>query len=138
MTNFETLLLKSGSPELILAYIKDNEQSLSSDFMRNYSIYVERIEKGLKEAVNFNPFVMEISEFLEIYGRGILSTTIKTRISRCIRDYVHRNYTGVYTPTVQHLLKIKKDELSRQRNLGPKSLRQLEKVLDKAGLKLQD
>ena len=138
MTNFETLLLQSGSPDLICAYIEEHEKSLSSDFMRNFEIYYQKAEKKLKDAIHFDPFTMEVAEFLEVYGGNILSTTIKSRIRNCIRDYVLRNYDHVYTPTVQHMLKIKKHELIELRKFGPKSVKQLELVLDKAGLKLQD
>ena len=137
MTNFETLLLQSGSPDLICAYIDEHEKSLSSDFMRNFEIYYEKIEKKLKDAIHFDPFTMDVSEFLEIYGRESLSPTIKSRIYNCIRDYTMVNYK-VHEPTVQHMLKIKKHELVALRKFGPKSVRQLEKVLTKAGLKLQD
>ena len=138
MTTFEQLLLKTGNPDLICAYIDEHENILSKDFMRNFELYSEKAQKKLKEAIHFNPFSMAIDEFLEIYGKGILSTTIKSRIRNCINSYVGRNYDHVYTATVQHLLKIKKGELVKLHNLGPKSAAQLEKVLTKAGLKLQD
>ena len=138
MTNFETLLLQSGSPDLICAYVNEHEKLLSKDFMRNFEIYSEEAEKKMKTTIHHNPFSMEVDEFLEIYGRGILSVTIRTRIYNCVRSYFLGSDYDIYRPTVYHLLKIKKSELKHFRNFGPKSITQLEKVLTKAGLKLQD
>ena len=131
MTDFEYLLLKNGDLDLICAFIRDYSDILSRDFVKNFVIYKEKIEQKLADAMCCDPLKMKIGNFLEIYGRNTISTTLKTRICKNLEWCSN-------IETVQDLLKYRKSDIAKMRNLGKKAVMQLDKTLQKIGYKLED
>ena len=134
MNKFETLLLKTGNPDLICEFINVYKSSLSDDFMQNFAVYRGQIDAKLAKVVqtkaHFEPSTMPIGEFLEMYGSSELTKTIRTRIEKAL------HFMDIMT--VQELLECTREDIARRRNVGLKSVLQLERLLAKVGCSLKN
>ena len=127
MTNFEEMLLKTGTPDLICAYVTEYKKYLSKDFVENFATYRDNVVRNLL-AVHFDVYQMPVKDFLVLYAADMTST-MRTRIYRALDTLdVH---------TIADLLKWNRKDLRQKRNLGELSVLKLEEVLKKVGLKLQ-
>lgn len=128
MTNFEQILLKTGNPELIGAYIDEYENSLSDDFRQNViNYYTHEVKWKLLNKLHMETEFdnMPIRDFLDEYA-----TENVTRLQNLM--YMHD------IKTVRDLLACRKSTFLRTRGVGKKTLMDLEDTLEKVGLKLSD
>ena len=131
MTQFEELLLKTGSPDLIRAFIREHRENLSKDFAQNFDSYCEQF-KRLQDDVCLDSGIpdMEIEEFLDLYGVD-MSSSLKTRTCNGLQSY------GIDVKTVRDLLRWSEADIARIYNLGKKSVRLLKKAVENAGYQLK-
>ena len=130
MTKFEKLLLQSGNPDLICAFIEEYESVLSRDFMENFQVYRERIVKKLSETKLSGILSMGIQDFLEVYGKGIISPHCQAILQKAMRQ--------LDVCTVKDLLEKRKSDILRVHNLGKKSIIGLMDTLENLGWHLLD
>ncbi len=130
MTQFEELLLKTGNPDLICAFIREHRENLSKDFAQNFEFYCEQTKRKLAD-VCFDTDIqdMKIKEFLDIYGWD-MSPSTKSRVCNWLP------YANI--KTVRDLLQYSYIELARIYGLGSRSVILLEKAIEKAGYQLRD
>ena len=130
MKKFEELLLKTGNPDLICAFVREYRDSLSKDFAQNFNLYCKRIQLQLGN-VSLDSDIpdMQIEEFLYLYG-GDMSSTLKTRICNWFDD--------AHIKIVRDLLQYSERDIARIYNLGEKSVRTLQKAVKNAGYQLKN
>lgn len=127
MNKFEQLLLKTGSPELIDAYLKEYQENVDDDFRKAVVVYGEKVNKLFSTAAPASDELLnwDIATFLDNYCSG-----------NVVRIYNTLSYHGV--KTVRDIVKCHKGDLEQTRNFGSKSMANLCLALAKVDLQLCD
>ena len=62
MTNFEKLLLKTGCPDLIYAFVNDYQGIATDEFFKELSFYQKVMDIKIKNALSLNRVSTELSD----------------------------------------------------------------------------
>lgn len=135
MTTFEKLLLKTGSPALICAYVNEFHEHLSNDFYQNLSIYQKEMAWTIANALSENHISsdlmkMKILDFINSFG---------SELTQSQETHLKNMFYACDIHTVEDLLNWRYRDLRRNvRGMGEVTLQNLTTILAKAGLKLQN
>lgn len=127
MKKFESLLLKTGNPDLICAYIEELNDSVSCDFRQAVSRYGKEMQLKISHTLQQQTDIlnMDIYRFIDEYCTGPI-TRIKVMME------VHEIHT------VRELITCRKSTLMTTRTIGKKTMMSLIEDLERIGLSLKD